>query len=130
MIPARFDDAEPFSEGRALVRIGDRYGFVDRNGTLVIPAEYASAGSFSSGLAPVDNISGAGWDGYIDRNGNVAIREEFDDAEEFRNGLALVRLLPRDHNFGEAKVAVVPYDEYERWAYIDRSGKRVFEFSR
>jgi hypothetical protein len=130
VIPASFDDAEPFSEGRALVRIGDRYGFFDRRGTMVIPAKYAAAGSFSSGLAPVDNVSGAGWDGYIDRNGNVAIREEFDHAEEFQSGLALVRLLPKDHKFGDARVSVVPYDEYERWAYIDRFGKHVFEFSR
>lgn len=130
VIPATFDDVKPFSEGRALVYIGENCGFVDREGTLVIPARYPWAGSFANGLAPVEDVSGAGWHGYIDRNGKVAIREEFGETEEFHNGLARVQLLPKDHKFGEAEVSIVPYDEYYRYAYIDPTGRHVFEYSR
>ncbi len=31
----RFDGVQPFSEGLAAVKIGDRWGFVDRGGRLV-----------------------------------------------------------------------------------------------
>lgn len=42
VIEPRFDFAARFSEGRALVRIDGRYGFIDSQGALAVAAEYNS----------------------------------------------------------------------------------------
>ncbi len=50
----KFDFIFDFSEGLASVRRGDKYGYIDRSGTIVIPFLYEEAYSFSEdGLATV-----------------------------------------------------------------------------
>ena len=53
---AIFDSAWSFSDGMGRVRIGDKYGFVDRTGQLVIAAKYDKAEDFHNGLAKVTII--------------------------------------------------------------------------
>jgi hypothetical protein len=53
VIPVRFEEAAPFSNGRARVRLGGKYGFIDNSGTLKVPATYEDAQSFSEGRAAV-----------------------------------------------------------------------------
>jgi hypothetical protein len=55
-----------FSEGLASVRVGKKWGFIDRTGQMVIPPLYDHAGPFSEGLAYVK--VGKKW-GYIDKTG-------------------------------------------------------------
>lgn len=63
-----------FSEGLAPVRVGrgsgDLWGYIDKNGNMVIAPRFESAGGFHSGLAEVgvDFVHGGRW-GYIDRTG-------------------------------------------------------------
>ena len=52
-IPRPFTQARDFSEKRAAVQEGGKWGFVNRKGVFVIPPKYLDAGSFSFGLAPV-----------------------------------------------------------------------------
>ena len=62
-----YDEAFPFQEGRARVRKDRSYGFIDTEGKLVIPCEYASCyENFSEGLVPAKK--GEKW-GYIARDG-------------------------------------------------------------
>ena len=35
----------------ALVRTNGKYGYIDKNGTMVIPAKYADAWQFDGGIA-------------------------------------------------------------------------------
>ena len=53
----QFDDADDFSEGLALVKVAGDYGFVGRDGQLVvnfvIEPQFDEADSFSEGLALV-----------------------------------------------------------------------------
>lgn len=95
---SRYSATAPyFQEGRLSVqdRETGKWGFVDRTGALVIPAQWDnpySAGSFFEGLAAVSVADVAGyltW-GYIDLEGNVAVPCVLDHAGEFRNGLAIV----------------------------------------
>lgn len=44
---------ESFSEGRAAFKDGDKWGYVDKKGTLVIPPRYQTAGRFQNGMAKV-----------------------------------------------------------------------------
>ena len=115
VIPPQFDDATPFSSSLARVRRNSLYGFVDKLGSLVIEAQFAHAGDFSDGLAPVNDADRRHW--YIDRKGERAFPGEFAEASPFFKGLAHVKLLPRN-----------PTDRQARFAYIDVSGRRVFEY--
>ena len=107
------DDPMDFSEGLAAVRIGGsdgRVGFIDKTGTLVVPAKYASAWQFSDGLAAVQDVFSGKW-GYIDRSAKQIIKPQFTDARSFSGGLAPATTL--EH--GAAK----------GWGYIDKTGSFV-----
>lgn len=87
---ARFVSAEPFSEGLAAVSLdGQRYGYIDLLGTLVIEPQFAHAESFSEGVAPV--LFGDQY-GFIDRTGNFVIPPQFEAAEPFSDGRAQIAL--------------------------------------
>lgn len=66
-----------------------KWGFVDKNGKVIIPYLLDYAHSFSEGLALVRNDN---WKyGFIDKTGKVVIPYLWDNAESFSDGLALVR---------------------------------------
>lgn len=96
-IEARFDDAMPFSEGLAAVRLGDaeegKWGYIDTSGRFVIEPRFAGASFFSEGLAAVtvdDFFDGK--QGYIDRRGEIVIEPRFTMAWPFVDGVAVVGL--------------------------------------
>ena len=130
VIEPRYDDAEPFYEGLAAVKLGEKWGYVDQRGTLVIPPQFAMAGRFSDGRAAVIRPRDVRWPmrvGHIDTAGKVIVKPEFFGGmdAEFHDGLALVR--PK----GEPIVGVFGFDQRNR--YIDRSGTfaidTVFEYA-
>jgi len=86
-----FDRVRLFSEGLAVVTVGDKHGYVDENGHQAIPAHYDDAASFAEGLAAVK--LGEKW-GYIDKNGRWLIEprfgSKFGGAGPFSEGLAPV----------------------------------------
>jgi hypothetical protein len=53
-ISPSYEEDEPFSEGLAAVQQGGKWGFVDHQGRLVIPARYDRVKRFSEGLAIVE----------------------------------------------------------------------------
>lgn len=91
------------------------YGFIDRNGKLVIDFQFDEVGDFSEGLAwvrvgrsTVNGIHNPGSCGYIDHSGKFVIQSQFAEAGNFSEGLAPVAFWDRDGR-----------------GYIDRSGKLV-----
>lgn len=118
MLPTRFEWAESFSEGLAVVgpavssqtdkSENRKSGFINTKGELVIDYKFDDAESFSEGLAPVCVDKKCG---YIDKNGLWVIKPIFDHVECFSEGLAVVssRTGMELHNFG----------------FIDKSGKIV-----
>lgn len=98
-----------FSEGLAPVNVhaseGMRWGYVGKDGKLVIRAHFVQALSFTEGLAAVQMIDGK-W-GYINPKGSMVITPKFDSAGPFFNGMAEVQV-------GQAS------------AYIDPTGKYVW----
>ena len=95
-IEPKYERTLPFSEGLAAVRINEKWGFIDKNDTMVIPPQYPddkkdsgdSPIPFSQGLAGV-KIKGK-W-GFIDRAGKMIINPRYAEANPFRDGRALVR---------------------------------------
>ncbi len=109
IIPAQFERAEDFSEGLAIVKVGERFGCIDKTGKLVIPARFNFISKFKNGLAVAHTDGDAPKIGYIDRTGKLVIPARFDEAHEFSEGLAAVSV---DRKFG----------------YINSQGKVIISF--
>jgi tetratricopeptide (TPR) repeat protein len=79
-----FDDIDFFININeyAAVKIGNKWGFANLEGKLVIEAKYDGAFSFSHGLAPV--LVEGKW-GYIDINEKLVINPQFNMAKPFNN---------------------------------------------
>jgi len=63
------------------------YGYIDKFGTLVIPAKFDGCNPFSEGLAGVKN--GKKW-GYINKEGMRIIDGKYTSVNDFKNGIAKV----------------------------------------
>ncbi len=89
-----FDDANSFSEGRAVVSLNQRYGFIDTAGGIAIECRFTLARDFSDGLARVEEQEPrTGFSppsGFINLDGQMVIRPTFYSAESFCDGLSLV----------------------------------------
>lgn len=133
-----------FSEGLALVKVNQKYGFVDKEGNISISPQFDYAEPFSEGLALVvidksDENSTKKY-GFIDRSGNLVIPTQFVDALSFSNNFAAVTdgekygfinknglyiINPQYdlvHSFNEDFAAVLIG---KTWGYIDKNGKIV-----
>lgn len=68
---------------------GDKIGYADNEGTMVIAAKYVEAEPFHEGLARVKTSASGKWS-YIDEKGKVIIKGKFIQAKDFSEGLAAV----------------------------------------
>ncbi|MCX7820467.1 MAG: WG repeat-containing protein [Brevinematales bacterium] len=109
----KYDEAYPFKDGLARVRINYQWGFIDKSLKEVIPCQYFGARDFSEGLAAVEGKGG--W-GYIDTNGRVVIPFTYYEADSFSDGLALVKL--------KLKGTEALFNSY-KIMFIDKNGKTV-----
>lgn len=118
VVPPRFDEGTYFVEGRAVVQLGryltpegsmtgDKYGAIDEQGNLVIPAIYRHLKDFHDGRAPFMREGGPS--GYLDPQGKVVLDGATGRVMPFSDGLGAVELR-RDH-----------------WVFVDVAGKTVFE---
>jgi hypothetical protein len=146
VIPYQFDDVETdnyggfedpnwsyflpkpfrnFSEGLCAVRIGDKWGYIDKTGAVVITPQFDSAGIFSEGLACVRKGRKVG---YIDKTGKLAIPMKFD----WFAGVEVKDPPIPDLDFAKSSIQVFQFSEGLASArsgnyggYIDKSGKFV-----
>jgi len=100
--PPQFDRGYVFKENLARVKVGGKYGFIDRTGNYAIPPEYENAKNFSEGLAAVKKDGK--W-GFIDEKGEMVIAPQFSNVTNFKYGMAGAMNSRRN------------------WALIDKSGK-------
>ncbi|MHC4645001.1 MAG: WG repeat-containing protein [Planctomycetota bacterium] len=152
VIQARYYGAANFSEGRALVELGESYGFIDKTGKMVIPNIYAYGSSFSEGLAFVQGPYAGGRCGYLDPNGTYGVEPRYGVGKRFSEGLAAVRkrataglygyidrtgkyiiepkfddALSFSDGLAAIKIGVNPYGTGGNWGYIDKTGKIVIK---
>jgi len=89
---AQFDEMRAFHNGLAAVRQGDRWGFVDAKGTMVVAPAFKDARDFlAPDRAAVRDPDNVRW-GYIDRSGAWVIDPTLYDTWGFSEGLAVVRV--------------------------------------
>jgi WG containing repeat len=97
------------SDGLIRFEQNNRYGYMDRQGNVIIQPKFDNVGIFSEGLAWVEINKKLG---YIDKTGKIKIPLRFDDAVfDSRKG---------DFDGGLAKVCL-----NSKCGYIDRTGKIV-----
>jgi len=143
-----YDGVGDFSDGLAWVSKGDKSGFIDKTGKVVIQIIYDGVKDFSEGLAAVSK--NYKW-GYIDKTGKVVVPLEYDyGASPFREGLARVS---KDGKYGyidKTGKVVIPLEYFvagdfhdglacvskstasnyydKKYGYIDKTGKVVIPF--
>ncbi len=121
VIEPRFDAAHDFSEGLAAVRVGQKWGYIDRTGEFAIEPRFRKekgddswgppVAAFSEGLA---RVRVGKQHGYIDRTGQFAIEPKFKACYRFSDGLAPAMIA--DYR---------SVDDRFNYGYIDRMGEFV-----
>lgn len=127
-----------FHDGLSLYPQDGQWGYIDKDGVVVVEPQFDLALPFTDGLAAVE--TGGLW-GFIDKTGSVAIEPQFDDAESFHEGLAAVRQSGRwgfvdqdgdfaiKPGFGDVwegfSEGLAPVLQTEGWGYIDKTGATV-----
>ncbi len=91
----RVDSPPAFYDGIALFGSYQKYGYIDRQGRIIVKPVLVQAKDFSDGLAavmvPATSTSASRW-GYINTKGEFAISPQFSkEVESFSNGFALVK---------------------------------------
>ena len=107
VIPARFQFADEFQEGRARVKLNDRWGFIDTSGRMVVDNRFDNVWSFSNGFA---RVLLNGRIGFIDVNGRFVIEPRFQGAHYHVRADNLVGVMLNG-----------------RWGVIDMQGRWVIE---
>jgi WG containing repeat len=136
VVPYKFDMVV-FSEGLGLVHNDHGYGFIDKTGAFVIPAQFDGAAPFREGLAAV--ALKHKW-GFINKSGKLVIPMEYDAiaADAFfenlagvfkgdragfidRSGAVVIPLQYKSVQPFSEDLAAVTNDE-SKVGYIDRKG--------
>jgi hypothetical protein len=139
-IKPAFDDALPFSDGMAAVKIAEKWGFVNTEGKLVIEAKFENAYYFTEGVA-IAELKGLG-PVLIDKSGQV-LASDLESTSSISEGRVPVErndkngyldlqgrvIIPIVYDgglsFSEGLAAV---EKNDKWGYIDRDGKLVIPF--
>jgi hypothetical protein len=116
IIPARFEQAMPFSEGMAAVSIDGLFGYIDHRGEVVISPQFDLAGDFYQGWAEVVVGRKAG---IINRKGEFVVAPMFRRAIPFTKDVILAgegewapdptfvrQELPRHGRYGSGKLGL------------------------
>lgn len=116
VIHVKYDDVELFKEGIARVRLGQKYGFIDKTGREITPFKYYIADeNFRGGVARVNIVRDEHMRdlkaGYIDKTGKEIIPVKYD--------------WPPYFYFSEGLVSICFNN---KWGFIDDTGKIVVPF--
>jgi len=90
----------------ALARLDGKYGYINRDGEMVIDNQYLDAGSFSDDVAAV--MKDDKW-GFIDRTGEWVVSPVYNRVKRFDSGIAVVL-------------------KDDKWIYIDKEGNQINNF--
>jgi hypothetical protein len=134
IIPCQYQNAFPFAEGRAMVQLNKKVGFIDEKGEVVIPIQYdylLDSHFFKNGLVRVrlgsqdDNSTG-----FVDKNGQIIIPLKHYLLSDFVNGLARAVIISGSElKYGfynnEGKL-VIPFQPY-KLSNFDHYGLAYFK---
>ena len=97
-IDYQYDEAEFFMSGRAKVRKGDNYGYIDANNRQIIPIRYNSIDVYNKNIYKVSTDGkykdGVLFDekyGYISIDGDEILKPEYDEVGPFIDHMAYIK---------------------------------------
>lgn len=129
-IPAAFDAAAPFSEGRAAIRAGGLTGYIDPTGRVVVTPAFVSADPFAGGRGRVAVRTPDGLRyGFVAPDGTLAVAATLPRASSYSDGLALVRLeTGRPTGFQRFLGTLTGAPDDDGYAALDRDGRVALAF--
>ena len=71
------------------IKVDNKYGFIDKDGNIVIQPQFQGVSDFSENLAEI-YVGGKFSTAYIDRSGKIVIQPQFDVGSKFSEGFAWV----------------------------------------
>jgi hypothetical protein len=98
-LPARFDGAEDFKDGLAVVLFNWFYGVIDNTGKIIVKPKYTKIHPFEDDIACVelgDNPSTT-TSGYIDKKGNEILKPMYRNIDKYEEGFIVFNL---DEGYG------------------------------
>ncbi|MCA0237182.1 MAG: WG repeat-containing protein [Bacteroidetes bacterium] len=111
-LPLDYDQIQAFSDGYAAVLKNGRWGYINKQGELVIPWQFDDASDFKEGIAVVKTSSSQFR--FLCKNGKFLTQVSYSYATPFFKGYAV------------AAITEANYDK--KFGMIDRNGKTVFDF--
>jgi len=139
----QYDNVWDVAEGMAAVKKGDKWGFVNTSGKLVIPIQFDDPNTFNKGYT---QVSKGGKAGIIDKTGKVLVPFQYDYIGSYNDGLFSTRDMRNKYGFIDSTGKVVipfEYDEVNiswfsgglaivqknsKWGAIDKTNKAVIPF--
>lgn len=126
----RLDEVGQFSEGKVAANKGGLWGYLDKEGKVVIPFEYKSAYAFHDNRARVQDFNNH--ECYIDHKGHRLESKDWEAAGDFSEGLARIRT-GNTYGYMDTAGTVVIKPVYSRagnfkdgLAKIEFQGKKVY----
>ena len=90
VIPLKYENADDFRDGVALVKIKEnKYGLIDKHGRIISSYDYYSVSRYSEGFMTFTKGEGELY-GYINMEGTEEIKPIYTMASEFNEGRAIV----------------------------------------
>lgn len=127
-----------FNDGRALVRLNDRFGYIGTNGEVIVEPIYQEAMPFSGQLAAVKVADR--W-GYIGLDGQIRINPQFISAGMFADGRAPARRNSNQYGYIDTSGTMVIAEQFDQarafadgmaavrsgalWGFVNTSGSMV-----
>ena len=93
IIAVKYDRVDQFADGLARVKLDDKFGFIDKNGKVIIPIKLSDSHNFVKGLASACDDRNL-W-GLLSKNGQWVIKPQFMTMENI-NGTEFTSVLYSD----------------------------------
>ena len=85
-------DYASFSDGYALIRKGNKWGFIDKKGNIVIKPAFYGAADFKEGFASImEKVGDKYLSGYINKKGKMITKAIYEEVDDFQEGMACVK---------------------------------------
>lgn len=121
----QYDELTLFSEGMAAVRKGNKWGYINHEGTLVIPCKYSiKPGRFSEGLACVEAPVKPAVQ-FINKSGEIVLKGNFYYGVEFEGSAKDTLQLPCFNNGVCAVWTSYMTGKEAQTFFIDKNGAKV-----
>ncbi len=112
------------------IKVNGKYGFIDRDGNIVIQPQFQGADDFLDGFAQV-SVGGEFTTGYIDKTGKNFIEPKFHIGSKFSEGLAWVGFDPNRKPYQLGPMTLYTGQSSHSFNYnigfINKTGKFITE---